>query len=144
MKRVAALFIVVSLAIAGWYWQSRGGNASRTETATVPARVGQQSAGTQPAALGVDEFMRNADPHRRTVSVVGVVSGASADKQVLALIDTKEFAECGTTECASLTLPVRWTGQMPAVRKTVRVEGAVQESAGKLLFVASALQEVPQ
>ena len=136
MKLAIALLILVSLvvavAIAG-QWRSRGGETAQAEAAT-----------TRPAqsSFGVDDFMRSVDRHRGPVSVVGVVSAASADKQTVALIDTREFAECGVTNCASLTLPVRWAGPAPAVAKTVRVNGEARDSDGKLVFIASALQEV--
>lgn len=136
MKLAVALLILVSLAVAfaiAGPWRSRGGETTQAEAATTPPAQG---------SVGVDDFMRNVDRHRGPVSVVGVVSAASADKQMVALIDSKEFAECGVTNCASLTLPVRWAGPAPAVEKTVRVNGEVRESDGKLVFVASALQEV--
>ena len=63
--------------------------------------------------LGVDTFMRNVDRHRGVVQVEGVVSAISEKDQTLALIDTREFQECGVTTCASLQLPVRWEGVSP-------------------------------
>lgn len=138
MKLTVALLILASLVVAvavARPWRSRVGQTARVEAATT--RPSQTS-------LGVDALMRNVDQHRGPVTVVGVVSAASADKQAVTLIDTKEFAECGVTNCASLALPVRWAGPAPAVEKTVRVNGEVRESDGKLVFVASALQEVTQ
>lgn len=142
MKLAVALLILASLAVAvavavARPWRSRGGDIAQAEAA------GAQAPTTLPSetSLGVDAFMRNVDQHRGPVTVVGVVSAASADKQGLTLIDTKEFAECGIG-CASLALPVRWAGPAPAAKKTVRVNGEVRESDGKLVFIASALQEV--
>ena len=137
MKLAVAFLILVSLALAiaiARPWQSRGGDTAQAEADTT-----RKAAET---SLGVDAFMRNVDRYRGPVSVVGVVAGASADKQAVTLIDAKEFAECNDTGCAQLLLPVRWAGPMPAVRKTVRVDGAAQDTGGKLVFVASALQEV--
>ena len=138
MKLAVSLLILVSLAVAvaiARPWRSRGGDTVQADAATT--RPSQTS-------LGVGDLIRNVDQHRGRLSVVGVVSAASADKQAVTLIDTKEFADCGVTNCASLALPVRWAGPTPAVEKTVRVDGEVQESGGKLVFVASALQEVPK
>jgi hypothetical protein len=50
---------------------------------------------------------------------------------------------CGVTNCAELVLPVRWAGSMPTTEQTVRIEGEVQESAGKMIFVASRLEVMP-
>jgi len=91
--------------------------------------------------LGVDTFMRNVERHRGIVQVEGVVSAISEKDQTLALIDTREFQECGVTTCASLQLPVRWEGAMPAGRDVVRVTGEAKEINGKLLFIAKALEK---
>lgn len=141
MKLAIAFLILVSLAIAvalARPW--RGGGNTQVQSAR------PEAATTSPSqtSLGVDDLMRNIDRHRGPVTVVGVVSASSADKQAVTLIDTKEFAECGVTNCASLALPVRWAGPAPAVEKKVRVNGEVRESDGKLVFVATALEEVSQ
>lgn len=126
---------VLALVAAGrWYARSQpGAQASASPAARLTG-----------APLGVDDLMRNVDQHRGPVSVAGVVSGASAAEQMLVLIDAKEFADCGTTTCATLALPIRWTGAMPQVSQTVQVDGQVQEVAGKLVFVASAVGPVAQ
>ena len=93
-------------------------------------------------ALGVDEFMKQVDQHRGTVAVKGVVSSTSAEKELLALIDVKEFEKCKRTSCSKLRLPVRWAGAMPELEDAVRVEGQVQESDGKLVFLAKSLEKI--
>ena len=111
-----------------------------------------QAGGNEPASakaqpiLGVDEFMKRVDQHPGTVVVEGVVSSASAEKELLALIDVKEFKKCKTTTCPKLRLPVRWAGAMPEVEDAVQVEGQVEESDGKLVFLAKSLAkiELPQ
>ena len=111
-----------------------------------------QAGGNDPAPskaqpiLGVDEFMKGVDQHAGTVVVEGVVSSASAERELLALIDVKEFKKCKTTTCPKLRLPVRWTGAMPEVEDAVQVEGQVEESDGKLVFLAESLAkiELPQ
>ena len=111
-----------------------------------------QAGGNEPAPskaqpiLGVDELMKRVDQHPGTVVVEGVVSSASAEKELLALIDVKEFKRCKTTTCPKLRLPVRWSGAMPEVEDAVQVEGQVEESDGKLVFLAKSLAriELPQ
>lgn len=91
--------------------------------------------------IGVEAFMQNVDNHRGRIRVEGVVSVISATNQTLGLIDLREFRTCGLEQCAELTLPVRWTGAMPAVGQAVRADGEVQEARGKLVFVAQNLEK---
>ncbi len=93
------------------------------------------------AILGVDTLMRNVERHRGVVRVLGVVSAISEKDHTLALIDTREFQECGITTCARLQLPVRWEGALPAERDVVRITGEAKEINGKLLFIAKALEK---
>jgi hypothetical protein len=92
-------------------------------------------------ALGVEQFMKNVERYPGNVRVEGVVVAVSATNQMLGLIDTREFQTCGLEGCA-LSLPVRWTGAMPAPGETVRVGGCVQTKLGKLSFVAQTLEKV--
>ena len=91
--------------------------------------------------LGVEQFMKNVDRYRGDVRVEGVVFAVSATNQMIGLIDVREYQTCGLKECG-LSLPVRWTGAMPAVGEAVRVGGNVQTKRGKLSFVAQTLQKV--
>lgn len=128
MKRLAIVLLILAMvAVAGAAWQGRMAAASGD--------------GPQPSqrVLGVDEFMTQVDDHKGPVLVQGVVSSASPDQKILALIDSKEFEACGVTTCARYTLPVSWGGAMPSVRAVVRVRGQVQETDGKLVFVATAV-----
>ena len=93
--------------------------------------------------LGVEALMRNVDQYRSDLLLVeGVVSAADTDNQTLALIDVAEFQECGATNCAALTLPVRWPGPMPREQEMVRIKGEVQEVDSKLVFVAQTLRKM--
>lgn len=92
--------------------------------------------------LDVETLMRNVDRYRRgPLTVQGVVSMADTASQTLALIDVAEFEECGVVNCASLTLPVRWSGQMPHPESLVRLNGKVREQDGRLVFVAETLRQ---
>lgn len=93
-------------------------------------------------SLGVDSLMRNAERHRKgPVRVEGVVSAAIPEEKTLTLIDNEEFERCGLG-CPELILPVRWWGAMPAVRERVRIEGEIEESGGKLIFVARSVDRL--
>jgi len=109
-----------------------GLNASPVQTDPVSADT----------VLGVDELMRNADHYTGPLRVAGVVSAVSSAGRTLGLIDIQEFEECGVTTCASLTLPVKWSGLMPSIGDTVHVEGEIQEAEGKLFFVGHTLEKL--
>jgi len=99
--------------------------------------------GSSSRAVGVDELMLNVDRYREnSLLVEGIVSGVSIESGTLALIDCREFIECGVTTCAKRTLPARWNGAMPRVRDAVRLEGDVRDEDGKLIFVARTLERM--
>lgn len=92
---------------------------------------------------GVGEFMRGVDEHRQgTCAVQGVVSATSPAEKMFAVVDfpnegsAADCADC-TTTCAPPILPVRWEGPIPKVQDTVRIEGTIEETNGKLIFVAT-------
>jgi hypothetical protein len=93
------------------------------------------------AVLGVENFMKNVERYRGNVRVEGVVVAVSVTNQTLGLIDMREFQTCGLEGCA-LSLPVRWTGTMPAIGQAVRTDGQVQEAKGKLVFVARTVEKI--
>jgi hypothetical protein len=140
---VLAACAIGVLVVVG-YWQAH--SQPLAQAAATPATQPAAASTTQPAAsmLGVEEFMRNVDQHRGPVSVVGIVARATEADRLVVLIDTKEFEDCGRTTCASLALPVRWSGTMPQVSQRVQADGQVQEVAGKLVFVASAVRPLAQ
>jgi len=90
-------------------------------------------------SIGVEHFMRDVDEYSGVVQVEGVVSNVQADDQLFTLIDVREFEKCGVTDCAPLSLPVRWDGPQPAVKDLVKVRGRVEEMDGKLVFAAAGL-----
>jgi hypothetical protein len=94
------------------------------------------------ATLGVEQLMIDVENYRGEIRVEGVVSSVVPTKQMLSLIDTREFKECGITTCAQFTLPVHWKGSMPAVTDTVRIDGTVKELEGKLVFEAKGLEKM--
>lgn len=93
------------------------------------------------AVLGVEQLMKEVDNYPGEIRVEGVVNSVLPANQMLSLIDTREFKECGITTCAQFTLPVHWSGSMPAVEETVLIEGTVKEIKGKLIFEAKGLEK---
>lgn len=137
MKRWVTIVSCVAVVVAVAVWQSRGRSVLSAPSLDAGLILEPRK------ALGVEEFIKGVDSHRNgAVLVEGVVSAVSPDNHLLALIDTGEFQKCGGITCAQLTLPVRWSGPMPLEREIVRVQGAVQETDGKLIFVAQGLEKV--
>ena len=131
-------FAAVGIAAVGgalFFWQSR------TSPIESPTQDPAQHA-TSEAVLGVEEFMREVDNHPGQVRLEGVVSAVAAEERALTLIDIAELERCGVVTCASLSLPVQWDGEMPAVRDVVVLKGEVAEYEGKLFFLAHSLERM--
>ena len=99
-----------------------------------------------PAALGVDQLIKEVDRHKGLVRVEGIVTAVVPDKKMIALVDTEQFKKCGLLSCPTyLVLPVLWSGGMPSLKDAVIIEGQVKESGGRLIFEAKNLEKlVPQ
>lgn len=123
------VIVIVGAGLSVGLWQRARVSGTALNAAEHPAGV-----------PGVEAFMKNSKRSQGTVWVEGVVSASSPQKQMFALIDTKEFEECGVATCAPLTLPVRWMGLLPRIRERVWVQGQVEEIDGKLVFVARRVQ----
>jgi hypothetical protein len=139
MKRPLTVGLVLIPLVAGalLLWQRQARDAAPLAAATDTAA----SSGTT-ELLGVEQFMQGVDNYQGPVLVEGVVSAVAADEDALTLIDLTELERCGVVTCAPLSLPVRWSGPMPAVVDVVRIRGEVQDSGGKLFFLASTLEKV--
>lgn len=140
MKLTSIIIVILALAaIAAAFVMNR-----RSSNALIAAPGGEQPAGAPinetPAAIGVDELMKNVDKHRGPVVVEGIVSAAAQGR--ISLIDCGELEKCGVTTCAELTLPVQWSGTPPTVERWVRLHGQVRESDGRLVFAAETLDMV--
>ncbi|RJR47659.1 MAG: hypothetical protein C4567_00830 [Deltaproteobacteria bacterium] len=107
-----------------------------------PTLQAAEASASPQAVLGVDDFMKNADRYPGKVGLEGVVSGVAPDRAAISLIDSGEFQACGVTTCAQLTLPVHWSGPLPAVGDRVKIDGQTREVKGKLMFVAERLEKV--
>ncbi len=97
----------------------------------------QSNKSDAPKPLGVDDFMKHVDDHKGEVTIEGVVSAVSASDKRVALIDVTEFERCKVVTCAQYTLPVQWSGELPAIKDKVLVRGNVKTQGGKLVFVGA-------
>lgn len=87
--------------------------------------------------LGVDDFMKHVDDHKGEVTIEGIVSAVSESDNRVALIDVAEFERCKDVTCAQYTLPVQWSGELPAVEDKVLIRGKIETTDGKLVFVGA-------
>ena len=94
--------------------------------------------------LDVEAFMEGNHQGGGLVRIRGLVGDIRPDRKLLSLVDLsdrEELLEAGKTKC--MTLPVRWSGAMPALHQAVLAEGRVQKEGGKLVFVATSLAPLP-
>lgn len=92
--------------------------------------------------VSVEDYMKNIDDYPDSVVVEGVVSSVMPDDKIFTMIDVEEFRRCGVTNCAALTLPVSWSGDMPEEKDVLTVSGRVEDSDGKFIFVADAYEKI--
>ena len=140
MKSLLSVVITLVVVIGGvlvWRTVSAGHQSQPTPTGEVVMEAPLE----YESPVHVGDFMKSVDSYDGSVSVAGVVSVVSAEDGLLALIDLREFEECGTTSCASLSLPVRWSGTMPSVANAVQVDGEIERAGEKLVFVAHQIRQ---
>jgi hypothetical protein len=114
------LVLVVAVALAVWA-QGRGNKDNSGAAA--------ESAGVK--TVGVDAVAKDPKRHAGRIAVEGVVARVMAERGAIVLIDTTEFAACGTTTCAEYSVPVRvpkgeFQGELPKVKETVVAIGDLQ------------------
>lgn len=134
MGRRTLIFGVLGLGVfAGIGW------LLNRQRVSLPRRL--SASGNQMISVGDEALVVNPDRYRGKLQVSGIVGRILAEQHLFSLVDISDRDELlrrGVTQCA--TLPVRWTGPMPAVQDEVLVEGEIEDSNGKLLFVARTVQ----
>ena len=92
------------------------------------------------APVGVEAFMEGGEKYKGRVRVRGIVGKVAPEKSLFSLVDSSdrdEIIATGKTQC--VTLPVRWTKEMPPLHGLVTVEGEVRELDGRQVFVAESM-----
>lgn len=138
MKPNSWIVMIVSVCagVAGaimWMALHAGPTVADATPAVAPAPLPQ-------APLGVRDLMQDVSRYidLPEVRVAGIVSGVDPARQAFAMIDVSELAECGTTTCAKLTLPVSWPAKLAAsVGQQVEVIGRIERQTGGLVFAAN-------
>lgn len=120
-------------------------NLAPDAKSNIPITPTNPAPNPQPSVVvNVDDLMASPDRYVGPIWVEGVVSFVSPGQRTLGLIDSREFAACGTTTCSSFILPIQWSGPMPRVEDIVQVVGEIQKSSGKFIFVAQVLESTKQ
>lgn len=93
-------------------------------------------------ALNVNDVGSDPAAFAGTITVTGIMAGASQqDPSIFAIVDKKEL-QCTTPNCNKVLLPVRFGGKLPIVGDEVRVTGAFISEGGGYLFAADKLKVV--
>ena len=92
---------------------------------------------TPKRTLAVSELAAKPSTHLGRVAVTGVVATATPGKGFL-LLDSVEYKKCALT-CLNEPgnkIPVRWSGAVPKVEQTMRVDGTLAKTAKGFVFTA--------
>ena len=93
------------------------------------------------AVVEVDDLVANPDGVKGEVRLRAVVAKVNKAKGVFAVIDAREFKSCGgSIDCAKHYLPVRYAGDLPAVKTVVVVIGEVVRTDKGFVFEARRLE----
>lgn len=93
--------------------------------------------------IGVEELIEGPDRMSQKIRVQGLVGRVLPEQGLFSLVDLsdrEELLQTGKTQC--VTLPVRWSGPMPALQDELLVEGEIQKSADGLVFVSHKVEKV--
>jgi hypothetical protein len=91
-----------------------------------------------PAALSVNDAVRNLKPDSTSHAVNGVVLTVTPEDGLVTLIDVEEYKTCGLNDCC-LYMPVRWQGEMPEMKDIVTVQGTIDATDSGMVFLAHKL-----
>lgn len=116
---------------------------SESTPATAPTILSSANVNESDAPwVHVDELAANPEGHNGKVLIRGVVAGINQEQGVVALIDSREFEECGTVACATNYLPVRVSGSLPKALSLVQVVGEVTRGENGLEIRAESVEDV--
>lgn len=107
------------------------------------AETGTPAAGAAASRTGpaqVDDLAENPDAYRGEIRLRAAVAKVNKAQGVFAAIDAREFEECGSITCAKHYLPVKYAGDLPAVKTVVELVGEVARTDKGLVFEAKRLE----
>ncbi len=90
----------------------------------------------QTPVFQVNDVVSDPGAFTGTIAVVGIVNAfAQSDATVVGIMDKKEL-QCTTPNCKKVLLPVRISGQRPAIGAEVKVSGSFSQEVWGPLFNA--------
>lgn len=128
---LAAVVVISGLAFAFVREGSAEGEARPPAAPTASAGAG---------VVQVDDLAENPDAFRGEIRLRAAVARVKKAEGVFAGIDAREFEECGSVTCAKHYLPVRYGGDLPAVKTVVELVGEVVHTDKGLVFEAKRLE----
>lgn len=93
-------------------------------------------------ALNVNDIGADPSAFTGTITVTGIMAGVSQmDPSIIGIMDIKEL-QCTSANCNKIFIPIKVTGQKPAVGDEIRVTGQFQKLSGGFLFAAEKIKVV--
>jgi len=92
--------------------------------------------------IHVDELAKSPEKVRGEFVLRGVVAGVSKTERIFAIIDSREFESCGVLSCAANTIPVKFDGELPALKTIVDITGRVIKNEKGLIIDAVRVEDV--
>lgn len=95
--------------------------------------------------IGVDALMSAQQKPKGKINVEGAVARIIPEKNMIVLLDRKEWEECGegAESCSKYKLPVQFSGTLPNVKDEGVFEGEIKKPDGRFVFVASSFKKYP-
>jgi len=90
----------------------------------------------------VDEIAKGPGVFQNEFVLRGAVAGIRKTEGVFAVIDAREFKLCGVLTYANNTIPVKFTGDLPAPRSIVEITGRVVKDKKGLVIAARRVEIV--
>jgi hypothetical protein len=112
-------------------------------TCVYAQQVNDSTAGVSNHATTVNDLASDPSTYLGQVSVIGVVAAVNSG-QGFTIVDNREYAACGLScfsEPDTRKIPVRWNGEPPKLKQTVRVIGVLEKSDRGLVFSAESVSE---
>lgn len=142
MKKIVTIIIYSAiLSFFALLWYNIGANNSTSANAEMVDGKEKPI-----VTLSVESVMKFPNKFKGVLRIEGEVGAISAKDNIISLTNlSKSKKGCNpdcNTGCASLAMPVRITGEMPAInlKDIVIVEGEIKKEDGKMIFVATSLK----
>ncbi len=91
-------------------------------------------------ALQINDIVSDPGAFSGSLTVVGIASAYSrSDASVVGLMDKTEL-QCTTPNCNKMLLPVKITGERPAIGDELKISGSFSREPGGFIFHAETME----